>query len=211
MKYFHILLCSMVALFALYNLAGIIFFKWSAYQTTHPKAHFQVIDNGTNDITIVDFTNYRCGYCKQMHATITELLSLQKNIRYVPRPILFGNNPESEDFVQQKPYPLEQLVMAAGLQNKFKEMHTMFMEYPDGVIPEDLIKETAELYGINYDQMVKDAGGKKVKKYLEDNADDMLGYKIQSIPSYIINGNIYRVGDTLPTLQQMLSATENEK
>ena len=213
MKYFYFFLWGIVVLFGFYSLTGIAFFKWSAYQTTHPKAAFQIIDNGNNEITIVDFTNYRCGYCKQMHSTVKETLSLQKNIRYVPRPILFGDNQLSnEDNPQiQKPYPLEQLVMAAGIQGKFEEMHNMFMEYPDGSIPEELIKETANLYGIDYDKMVEDAQSERVQKYLDDNISDMLGYKIQTIPSYIINGTTYTISDTLPTLQNILSAVEAEK
>jgi protein-disulfide isomerase len=211
MKYLYIALWVVVGLFGLYSVTGILFLKWSTYQVENPKAAFQIIENDRHEITIVDFTNYRCGYCKQMHSTINELLSLQKNIRYIPRPILFGTNPEKEDFQEQKPFPLEQLVMAAGLQGKFFEMHNIFMEYPDGIIPEDLIKETAELYGIDYDQMLIDAQSEKVKKYLDDNMTDMVGYKIQIMPSYIINGNIYRAGDTLPTLQQLLSIIEAEK
>jgi len=189
MKYFYFILCGLVILAALYSATGVAFFKWNQYKVEHPKANFQIINNGSNEITIVDFTNYRCGYCKGMQDTIKEALSLQKNIRYVPRPVLLGINPEAEKI--QEPAELAKLAMAAGMQGKFEAMHTMFMEYPDAIIPEDLIKETAELYGIDYAKMVEDSQSETVKKYLDNNIKDMVGFGIETIPSYIINKDIY--------------------
>jgi len=210
MKYFYFLLCGLVALLGLYSLAGVAFFKWSAYQTTHPKAGFQVIKSGTNEITIVDFTNYRCGYCKGMHDIIKQARALEKNIRYIPRPILVSQKPDVDEALKQKPAALEKLVIAAGIQGKFEDMHNMFMEYPEAIIPETLIEETANLYGIDYAKMVEDSQGEQVQKYLDDNMRDMMGYNIAKLPSYIINKNVYSVSDTVPTLQHLLTAIENE-
>jgi|GEM_PF-1535668 len=209
MKYFYFFLTGLVALAALYSLAGIAVLKWDNYKAEHPKAEFLVMDHGTNTLTITDFTNYTCGYCKEMHSVIKETLSLQKNIRYISRPILLELNiPEDQ---RQKPVALEKLALAAGLQNKFQEMHDMFMEYPKNLIPEELLQETAELYGINYQKMVEDAKSDKIQKYLDNNFDNMISIKVESIPSYVVNNNIYTVGNTRPDLKTFLSMIENEK
>ncbi len=209
MKYFYFLLVGLLTLVALYFSYGIVFLKWQYYQVEHPKANFQIIDNEQNNLTIVDFTNYRCGYCKSMHTVVGEALKLNKNVRYIPRPILFPLDPKAT--IKQEPVELERLVIAAGMQGKFQEMHNSFMEYPDGIIPEELIKETAELYNIDYERMIKDSQGEEVQKYLDDNMDDMLGLNIQSIPSYIIGKNIYVVKEGLPSLKDFLTMIANEE
>ena len=42
--------------------------------------------NGGNlkgDVTVVEFFDYSCGYCKMGHETVTKLLSEDKNVRFV--------------------------------------------------------------------------------------------------------------------------------
>lgn len=209
MKYFYLLLTVLLILGAAYSLFGIAYIKWSYYQAKNPRADFLIIENNENNLTIVDFVNYRCGYCKKMHPIVEEALDLHKDVRYIVRPILFDINPDAE--IKQEPAPLGNLAIAAGFQGKFKEMHDMFMDYPDGIIPEETIKETAELYGLNYEQLIKDSNGEDVKSILDDNIKDMLGMNIQSIPSYIIHKNIYPVNDQLPDLKKFLTMINNEK
>ena len=146
-----------------------------------------------------------------MHKTIQETRTLQKNIRYIPRPILFDIPKDAKPEDIQRPAALERLVIAAGLQGKFEEMHNSFMEYPKNIIPEDIIIETANLYGIDYAKMVEDSKGDKVQELLDNNMKDMMRYNIPSLPSYIINKNIYVVGDKMPNLTEFLTMIENEK
>lgn len=209
MKYIYFLFVGLLALATLYSISGIVFLKWQYYKAEHPKAAFQIIDNENNAFTIIDFTNYRCGFCKKVHPTIDEVLKLNKNVRYIPRPILFPYDPDAE--IKQEPNDLEKLVMAAGMQGKFKEIHDSFMEYPEGIIPEDFIKETAELYNIDYKKMVEDSQGPKVLKYLEDNSNALIGLNVPSIPSYVVGKNIYVVKDSVPSLKDFLTMLENEK
>ncbi|MCX8998872.1 DsbA family protein [Rhizobiaceae bacterium BDR2-2] len=42
-----------------------------------------VLGNPKGDVTIVEFFDYNCGYCKQSLGTMTELLGKDKNIRFV--------------------------------------------------------------------------------------------------------------------------------
>jgi protein-disulfide isomerase len=46
--------------------------------------------NPEGDVTLVEFLDYRCGYCKQAHPEVTQLLTDDGNIRYVVKefPIL---------------------------------------------------------------------------------------------------------------------------
>ncbi|MBV1866584.1 MAG: DsbA family protein [Marinosulfonomonas sp.] len=46
--------------------------------------------NPDGDVTVVEFLDYRCGYCKRAHPEVTELINSDGNIRYIVKelPIL---------------------------------------------------------------------------------------------------------------------------
>ena len=54
----------------------------------HEKAIFEdgfsfIGGNPNGDITLVEFVDYRCGYCKKAHNEVEKLLSTDRNIRFV--------------------------------------------------------------------------------------------------------------------------------
>jgi protein-disulfide isomerase len=158
---------------------------------------------------LVDFTNYGCAGCKKLHSTLDELRELRGDISYIVRPIRLPTNPQAD--IIQSPAPLENLAMAAGLQDKYEEFHAQFMQYPETIIPEEIIEQNAMLYGVDYEQLVKDANGARVQTLLANNNKDMNALSIRTIPSYIIGKNIYSIGEDLPDLKDMLNIIPLEK
>src|SRR5690554_6664573 len=45
--------------------------------------HSWVGGNPEGDITLVEFTDYRCGFCRRAHDDLTQLLELDGNIRFI--------------------------------------------------------------------------------------------------------------------------------
>ena len=73
--------------------------------TKHEKAIFEdgfsfIGGNPNGDITLVEFVDYRCGYCKKAHNEVEKLLSADKNIRFVIKefPILGEDSGELSKF-----------------------------------------------------------------------------------------------------------------
>ena len=73
--------------------------------TKHEKAIFEdgfsfIGGNPNGDITLVEFVDYRCGYCKKAHNEVEKLLSADKNIRFVIKefPILGEDSVELSKF-----------------------------------------------------------------------------------------------------------------
>ena len=71
----------------------------------HEKAIFEdgfsfIGGNPNGDITLVEFVDYRCGYCKKAHNEVEKLLSTDGNIRFVIKefPILGDDSLELSKF-----------------------------------------------------------------------------------------------------------------
>jgi len=202
---FYRIIIILIALAGLYTVTGVVIFKWMHHGIENPRADFQIYDNGQDDdgknITVIEFLNYGCGYCKKLHPVMKEILELRDDVQYIVRPAAFGN---------ERMVALNNLVIAAGLQDKFWEMHDAVLEYPEQDVPDSFIEETASLYNIDYQRLVNDAQGEEVKKISDNNFRAMRNAKISTVPSFVINGEFFIVKDErLPTLQDMLSLITN--
>jgi predicted DsbA family dithiol-disulfide isomerase len=134
---------------------------------------------------------------------IEELKQVRKDVRFIIRPIPFQEVAE-----EKAPY----IAIAAGFQGKFEEFNKAFLEYPEEKIPDDFIKETAELYGLDYDQLIKDSEGEKVEDILTHGMNAMQHAAINSVPSFIIKNKIYIVtNDGIPDLKQLLNIIPTSK
>lgn len=77
-----------------------------------------VLGNPAGDVTLVEFTDYRCGYCKQLQGDINKLMQSDGQLRVLVKhlPIL---GPES--------LAAAQLVLAAGQGSAAQQLHQRLM------------------------------------------------------------------------------------
>jgi len=198
MSYLYKFFILLIILAAGYSIFGIVHFKWMYHDVKNPAAEFQVSGNKNSDIVFVEFLNYGCGYCKDLHKTMKELQQVRKDIRFVLRPIPFDSEEEKDQTTR--------LALAAGLQGKFTEFHEAFLEYPQSIIPDDFVEEISALYGVDYEQLKKDAASKKVEKLAGENFAALEHANLYGVPSFMIDDKIYSIteGD-LPDLKQFLT------
>ena len=195
---FYRFILIMLFIIGAYSLVGIGNFKWMYHKIDNPKADFLVMGNTTSDITVVEFLNYGCAGCKEINPVIKELIEIRPDIRYVVRPVV-----AVEDEVITR---ITNIVFAAGLQGKFLEMHDAILEYPEAEVPDSFIEETANLFGLNYTQLLEDAKSEKVQKITDHNYSTFEHAGIYTVPSFVINGKIYSASnEALPTLKELLS------
>src|SRR5438045_5683923 len=76
--------------------------------------------NPQGDVTIVEFFDYRCPYCKQVHPAIQKLLDQDQKLRFVYKefPVLG----EQSDIAAHA-------ALAARLQGKYEAFHNAMMAY----------------------------------------------------------------------------------
>lgn len=73
-------------------------------------------------------------------------------------------------------------------------------------IPDSFIEETANLYGLDYVQLVSDSNSKKVDKILESNSAALEYAGATSVPAFMSKDQTYLVTDgNLPDLKKMLT------
>lgn len=205
MSIFYRIIIIILILAAGYSLYGIFHFQRMYYKASNPHAEFQIAGNQQSDVTLIEFMNYGCGYCKQLNPVVKELLEVRKDIRYIARPIsfkIFEGEEGKEVEVKDK---LTKIAFAAGLQGKFWEMHDALLEYPETQIPDSFIEETALLYGLDYDRLIKDSDGKEVQKIIGENISTFDHIGLYSVPAFMIKDKIYVITEeNLPDLKQLL-------
>ncbi len=191
----------LLVLAAAYALFEIYRFSAMTHGVRTTRAEFAVQGPDKPVVTMVEFLDYKCGFCRELHPSVKDFLSLRKDVRYIARPIaVLGEESER----------LARIALAAGLQDKFWEMNDAFLS-GDGNIDDKFLRETAMLYDIDYDRMMADADGKTVKKIFDDNVNDAERAAIYSTPTVII-GNTYISGSMsrMPTAADFIRVTETE-
>lgn len=203
MSIFYRVVLLFLVLAAGYTLYGVVHFKWMYHRVENPKQDFLVLGNPDGETTIVEFLNYSCGYCKDLHPVLKETLAIRKDLRYVVRPMAYGL-PEDSSVTSVK------LALAAGLQGNFYEFHEAFLEYPSPDFPDDFIRELCDLYGVDYDQLIADSQSKQIQKIVDQHLAVSNHATIYSVPSIMIGKHIYQPPDEgIPDVQEMLVIIQN--
>ncbi|OHC75339.1 MAG: hypothetical protein A3G18_03930 [Rhodospirillales bacterium RIFCSPLOWO2_12_FULL_58_28] len=141
-----------------------------------------VAGNPKGDITIVEFFDYRCGFCKKALPTVLELLKADGNIRYVLReyPIL---GEESRIAAQAA-------LAAWGIdKEKYMSFHAALMS-SKGSLGESRIFTIAAESGVDVAKLrvaMKDAS---IEKMLKRNYELAETLGISGTPAFIIGNNV---------------------
>jgi protein-disulfide isomerase len=133
-------------------------------------------------ITIVEFFDYACGYCKRALPDVQAALSEHKDVRVVFQefPIL---SPLSQSAAKY--------ALAAHKQGKYFEYHSALMKFEGQKTDEALAKIAGEV-GLNVEQLKKDAASPDIDAQLRKSADAAREIGIQGTPAFIVGDTLYR-------------------
>lgn len=149
-------------------------------------------------LIIVEFLDYRCSFCREVHPEMEAFLNKNTDIRVVFRhvPVLGKGS-----------LPDIQLALAAGIQGKFMEAHNRLM-VRDIPVDDDYIFVTAMDLDLDYDKLLVDMRGPEVGNFLLDNVDGMKLLNINSTPTFLIGDMVYMPSDHMPTAEDFEKLTE---
>ena len=162
-----------------------------------------VAGNPKGDVTVVEFFDYSCGYCKRIFPNLKKLINDDKNIRFVFKelPIL---SPQSELAARA--------ALAAWRQDKTKymEIHSKFMNLK-GRFSETRILRIARNKGLNIIELTKDMNSLALDKTIEGNRQLAQKLNITGTPGFIIGNNIIPGAVKLETLKQIIADVRKAK
>lgn len=138
--------------------------------------------NPEGDVTVVEFFDYNCGYCKKAFEEILTLLGDDKNVKIVlyDMPILGPDSLESAKWS-----------LASKKQNKFFEFHTALMNHQGGK-DEATFKKLAKQAGLDADKLAKDKDDPAIETEIRDHIKTAQDLGIQGTPGFLINEKVFR-------------------
>ena len=139
-----------------------------------------VAGNPDGDVTVVEFFDYRCGYCRAAVDGIRKLLEEDGNVRLVLKeyPVL---GPASLEAAQA--------AMAAARQGKYVEFHWALMEL-DEPINNDSIMRVAGQLGLDLNRLQEDMESDEIAVQLGENIQLAGELGINGTPNFIFGDTI---------------------
>jgi protein-disulfide isomerase len=152
-------------------------------EALHNSPHGVVAGNPAGDVTMVEFFDYNCGYCRKALGDIQALIKGDPKLRVVLRdfPVLGAESLEAS-----------KLALAAKQQLKADKMfdfHVKLLETKGRVTGERALAVAKEM-GLDVVRLAKDAQGPDVKAALSENMTlgDKLG--LSGTPAFIIGDEV---------------------
>lgn len=138
--------------------------------------------NPKGDVTVVEFFDYNCGYCKKAFDEIVTLLGEDKNVKVVlyDMPILGPNSLETSKWS-----------LASKKQGKFFEYHTALMNHQGGK-DEATLRRLAKDAGLDPDKLAKDKDDPAIEAEIREHLKTAQELGIQGTPGFLINDKVFR-------------------
>jgi protein-disulfide isomerase len=151
--------------------------------------------NPKANVTIVEFYDYQCGYCKMSEESLEKIVKEDKNVKLIYKdfPIL---GPASAEAAKAS--------LASVKQGKFQAFHDSMMTKKDH-LSSDMIYQVAKDVGLDVDKLKKDMADASVNDIINNNLKLGQDIGVRGTPMFIINDNIYPGALQYDQLKQAVS------
>lgn len=135
-----------------------------------------VSGNPNGDVTMVEFSDYQCPYCKKSYGAIKSVLAKDGHVKLILKdlPIL---GPASKIAALA--------ALAARNQNKHEELHNALMEF-NGKLDRERIMQIASSVGIDTERLQKDMEDPKLQEILDRNMALATALGVRGTPAFVI-------------------------
>lgn len=153
-----------------------------------------VIGNPKGDVTVVEFFDYRCGYCKQVHPRVKELIRTDPKVRVVMKelPVL---GPDS--------LLAARAALASRKQDKYPPFHDALMS-ARGRLDDAAIMQIASEVGINVGKLRADMADPAIERIINANLRMAEQLGIGGTPAFVIGDNLIPGAIPLAQLQELV-------
>ena len=160
-----------------------------------------VAGNPQGDVTIVEFFDYRCGYCKKALPAVQELLKTDKNVRMVFKefPIL---GPDSLIAARAA------LAVWKIAPAKYLPFHLALME-SRGELSEGRVLEIAKKVGIDPEKLEPAKADPEIDATIERNHELARTLQISGTPAFVVGGRLVPGAVDVATLRELVEAARS--
>lgn len=160
-----------------------------------------VSGNLDGDVTVVEFFDYRCGYCKRVAGTVTQLQQEDSNVRIV-----------------YKDYPIlgeasvlaARAALASTTQGKHLAFHEALLASKEELTQDSILK-IAKGVGLDTEQLAKDMQASTIQTIIERNRELARELGINGTPGFIIGTELAPGAIPLEDLKNLIRQVRQEK
>ncbi|MBU6234759.1 MAG: DsbA family protein [Alphaproteobacteria bacterium] len=151
--------------------------NWLVSNTKHAEA-----GNPKGDVTIVEFFDYNCGYCKQALSDLMSIIDSDKNVRlvFIEIPIL-----------GQSSFEAARWALAAKNQKMYLEYHVALMRHR-GAFDENILADYAKKVGLDVEKLKKDKSDPIIDAILQENLRMSTDFGISGTPAFVVGTKLIR-------------------
>ena len=155
-----------------------------------------VVGNPNGDVSVVEFFDYQCGYCKRVRNSLVSLLDEDRKVRLVLKefPIL---GPASTLAARA--------ALASRAQGKYWEFHNGLLDHR-GRLSEESIMRIAGSVGLDTAKLKRDMGASEISAIIDANMRLAERLAIRGTPAFIIGEAIVPGAISLDELKRLVAA-----
>jgi len=155
--------------------------------------------NPNGDVTLAEFFDYNCPYCRAMAPLMTQAEAADPKLRIVYKefPILGPNSVFAA-----------KAALAANKQGKYVAFHAALYQV-HGAVDEGKVLETARAVGLDVDRMRADMQDKAIEGMLEKNGNLAQILNITGTPGFVAGDQVTTGATDLNALQALIGRARN--
>jgi protein-disulfide isomerase len=152
--------------------------------------------NPHGDVTVVEFYDVRCPYCRRMLPVVADLLRGDPKIRLIYKDIpILG----LASLLGAK------AMLAAQRQGGYQRLHDIVMSGPP-TVTEDSLRADALRAGLDWARLQRDMADPAIQQRLDENLALARGLGIDGTPAYVIGAKLLPGAVELADLQEAVAA-----
>lgn len=163
-----------------------------------------ILGNPDGDVTLVEFLDYRCGFCKRSHDQVNALVRHDGNIRYVIKelPIL------GPDSVTASRAAIAAITL--GDQDKAEALHDTMMSFK-GSLTEPAVMRLARESGLDIDALEQAMESEEVTQVIQENYALASALAVNGTPAFVIGGKVLHGAQSDSALADALEAARADR
>ena len=160
-----------------------------------------VMGNANGTITLYEFSDYNCGYCKRVFEPIQQLVRDNPDVRLVIKefPIL-----------SQSSLFAAKAAIAAEMQGKFGDYHIAMMTYR-GQITDAVVMRMAAQAGVDIEQLKSDMESPKTMAIIQRTREAAAALEINGTPGLVVGDTVVPGAIGLDELVKLISEERNKQ